>query len=269
MGYISIADRRTLVSIWLHDLKRSQTIAEDRTWFYILRSSAIVCDHDRRIAGSQAIAEVCFHMIAGDRRTFCDLRSVIRDRLRSYGNQPLGPDYMANFIPGWNFSPANRDEISDRPSETNPLETKLSITRRRIQPGLKILARYTQTGLGLSARPNGPENLKKVSCNRNGISARAEKGTRVFALTVFSHLRAWLHGEFQPGLKFRSAHRAEILLRLHAQFQPGRKTQISVRKFTEVRKHNRYACSRSFFSPGWKNDSDYMVFQPGWPGWKS
>ena len=28
-------------------------------------------------AGSQAIAEVCFHMIADDRRTFCDLRSAI------------------------------------------------------------------------------------------------------------------------------------------------------------------------------------------------
>ena len=73
-------------------------------------------------------------------------------------------------------------------------------------------------------------------------------------------LRAWLHGEFQPGLKFRSALRAEILLQLHGQFQPGRKTLISVRTFTEVRKHNRYACSRSFFSPGWKNDSDYMDF---------
>ena len=74
------------------------------------------------------------------------------------------------------------------------------------------------------------------------------------------NLRAWLHGEFQPGLKFRFAHWAEILLRLHAQFQPGRKTQISLRKFTEVWKRNRYACSRSFFSPGWKNDSDYMDF---------
>ena len=37
--------------------------------FYLLRSSAIT------IAGSQAIAEVCFHMIAE--------LSVIRDRLRS------------------------------------------------------------------------------------------------------------------------------------------------------------------------------------------
>ena len=59
-----------------------------------------------------------------------------------------------------------------------------------------------------------------------------------------------LHGEFQPGLKFRSAHRAEILLRLHDQFQPMRKTLIPVGKFNEMRKHNRYACSRSFFSPG-------------------
>ena len=23
----------------------------------------------------------------------------------------LGPDYMANFTPGWNFNPANRAEI--------------------------------------------------------------------------------------------------------------------------------------------------------------
>ena len=80
--------------------------------------------------------------------------------------------------------------------------------------------------------------------------------------------RAWLHGEFQPGLKFRSAHRAEILLRLHGQFQPRRKTLISVRKFTEVRKHNRYACSRSFFSLCWKNDSDYMDFSARLAGLK-
>ena len=53
MGYLAIADRRTLVSIWSQDRKRSQTIAEDRTWFYLLRSSAIVCDHDRRIAGDR------------------------------------------------------------------------------------------------------------------------------------------------------------------------------------------------------------------------
>ena len=32
-----------------------------------------VCDHDR----SQTIADMCFYMIADDRRTFCDLRSAI------------------------------------------------------------------------------------------------------------------------------------------------------------------------------------------------
>ena len=50
----------------------------DRTWFYLLRSSAIT------IAGSQTIAEVFPY----DRRPYCDLRSAICDP-RSYGNQPL------------------------------------------------------------------------------------------------------------------------------------------------------------------------------------
>ena len=50
MGYISIAE------LWFpYDRRRSQKI-----------------EH-----GSQAIAEVCFHMIADDRRTLRDLRSAI------------------------------------------------------------------------------------------------------------------------------------------------------------------------------------------------
>ena len=75
MGYVSISDRRTLVSIWSQDRKQSQTIADPLAIFNL--SSAIVCDHDRRIAGdrrrlqkcvsiwSQTIAEVspiCGHM---------------------------------------------------------------------------------------------------------------------------------------------------------------------------------------------------------------
>ena len=55
------------------DRKQSQMIARRSQK---IEHGAIVCDHDRRIA------EVCFHIIADDRRTFCD-------RLRSYGNQPL------------------------------------------------------------------------------------------------------------------------------------------------------------------------------------
>ena len=50
-------------------------------------SSAIVCDHDRRIADDRRSS---FHMIADDRRPYCELRmrSAICDP-RSYGNQPL------------------------------------------------------------------------------------------------------------------------------------------------------------------------------------
>ena len=48
-------------------------------------SSAIVCDHDRRIADDRRSS---FHMIADDRRPYCDLRSANCDP-RSYGNQPL------------------------------------------------------------------------------------------------------------------------------------------------------------------------------------
>ena len=48
-----------------------ETSPLDRTWFYLLRSSAIT------IAGSQTIAKVCFHMIADDRKSYCDLRSAI------------------------------------------------------------------------------------------------------------------------------------------------------------------------------------------------
>ena len=48
--------------------------------------------------------------------------------------------------------------------------------RGAIQPGLKILARYIQTGLGFSARANGLKNLKK------------------------SHV---IETEFQPGLESR------------------------------------------------------------------
>ena len=43
-------------------------------------SSAIVCDHDRRIADDRRSS---FHMIADDRRPYCDLRSAIRDHMET------------------------------------------------------------------------------------------------------------------------------------------------------------------------------------------
>ena len=80
MGYVSIADRRTLVSIWSH---KSQLIANDRRRSQKIEHGSILCDRLRSsaitITRAQSIAEVCFHMIADDRRTFCDLRSAICD----------------------------------------------------------------------------------------------------------------------------------------------------------------------------------------------
>ena len=69
--YYGIRFDRRSQNFGFHMIAQSQLIADYRTWFYLLRLSAIT------IAGSQTIAEECFHMIADDRRTFCDLRSAI------------------------------------------------------------------------------------------------------------------------------------------------------------------------------------------------
>ena len=128
---------------------------------------------------------------------------------------------MANFIPGWNFSPA---------SETNPLKTKLSITWREIQPGvqfspgLKIVARYSQTGLGFSARPNGPANLIK------------------------SHV---IETEFQPGPKKEREHAHWLCCR----------TSVSI--LTEIcvlRPGWNWACHHNNISATWAERN----FSPGW-----
>ena len=49
-------------------------IANDRRRSQKIEHGSIFCGRLR--SRSQAIAEVCFHMIADDRRTFCDLRSA-------------------------------------------------------------------------------------------------------------------------------------------------------------------------------------------------
>ena len=70
---------------------------------------------------------------------------------------------------------------------------------------------------------------------------------------------------FYGTTQFQFRHKAKNSMRIYRDgktvlfFNPG-KTQISTRKFSEVKKHIRYACSRSFFRQGWKNDSDYMDF---------
>ena len=82
-----------------------------------------------------------------------------------------------------------------------------------------------------------------------GSGSQSSSPRRNHRVVFLRHLS--LTVSFNPGsVKFRFAHQAEILLRLYGQFHPGRKTQISMGKFTEMRKHDRCACSRSFFSPG-------------------
>ena len=90
-----IADDRR--SMFPYDRRRSQTLLRsaicDPRSYGDQPLCSIFCDRLRSsaimIAGSQTIAEVCFHMIADDRRRSQTLlRSAICDP-RSYGNQPL------------------------------------------------------------------------------------------------------------------------------------------------------------------------------------
>ena len=129
--------------------------------------------------------------------------------------------------------------------------------------GLKILARFENTGLGFSA-------CSRIHDQQADCTVNKSKG-RVCSC---NHLRGsqWnspCNQALQPGLKFRSAHRAETLLWLRAQFQPanfrekvywGAKTQ-SMRMLAFV------------FGPELKFCFDYMrlfqIFRPVWPGWKS
>lgn len=60
---------------------------------------------------------------------------------------------------------------------------------------------------------------------------------------------------FYGTTQFQFRHKAKNSMRIYRDgktvlfFNPG-KTQISTRKFSEVKKHIRYACSRSFFRQG-------------------
>ena len=101
-------------------------------------------------------------------------------------------------------------------------------------------------------------------------------------LTWYFSLRGRLHGEFQPGLKFQPAHRAEIFLRLHGWFQPGVKFKIAVKSgrppscFAEntITEHAQAHFSARAeilmrlhevflsFSPGWKSQPG-LKFSPG------
>ena len=73
----------------------------------------------------------------------------------------LGPDYMANFSPGRNFSSANRAEISSRLLKQILLKSNCRLHGEGFSPGRNSARARNPSGLGFSARPNGPEKLIK------------------------------------------------------------------------------------------------------------
>ena len=98
-------------------------------------------------------------------------------------NNLLGPDYMANFSPGRNFSSANRAEISSRLLKQIFLKSNCQLHGEGFSPGRN----------SARARIFSPAKrawkAEKISCNRNGISARAEKWAWTCAVILFSRKR--------------------------------------------------------------------------------
>ena len=84
-------------------------------------SSAIVCDHDRRIADDRRSS---FHMIA-DLIAICDLRSAICDP-RSYGNQPLDRTWFY-LLRSSAITIAGSQTIADLIAICDHMETSLKI----------------------------------------------------------------------------------------------------------------------------------------------
>ena len=88
--------------------------------------------------------------------------------------------------------------------------------RGTIQPGLKVIARYEQTGLGFSARAELRPVLKKSHVsNRKVISARAEKQEIIWLPDSPETLRA------QFGAETNISARAEVRHVIATKLQPG------------------------------------------------
>ena len=94
-------------------------------------SSAIVCDHDRRIADDRRSS---FHMIADDCRPYCDLRSAICDP-RSYGNQPLDRTWFY-LLRSSAITIAGSQTIADLIAICDHMETSLKYTNIHIYKGI-------------------------------------------------------------------------------------------------------------------------------------
>ena len=72
--------------------------------------------------------------------------------------------------------------------------------------------------------------------------------------TLHTILRGWLHGEFQPGLKFQPSWTGWKKTRLHGKFQPGLKLNVRAGTvvFLYLLLYTRVVRMRLWiFSPGW------------------
>ena len=106
-------------------------------------------------------------------------------------------DYMTNFSPGWN----KQNHYACPSSLFSPRWNYVSITWEifrfsgpfATQPGLKILARFEQTGLGFSARAELRPGLNPSPCNRQFDFKRICLRSRA---EVSARLTRW---NFSPG----------------------------------------------------------------------
>ena len=114
-------------------------------------SSAIVCDHDRRIADDRRSS---FHMIADDRRPYCDLRSAICDP-RSYGNQPLDRTWFY-LLRSSAITIAGSQTIADLIAICDHMETSLNTTAN----SLFIWASISTSATSLQARAFLPQEIR-------------------------------------------------------------------------------------------------------------
>ena len=88
-----------------------------------------------------------------------------------------------------------------------------------IQPMLKILPWYSQTGLGFSARPNGPENLKKSHVTETEFQPGLKKERE--RAHVFSHLSKLSHRNLCPGWNWACNHNNISAGWAERNFSPG------------------------------------------------
>ena len=103
MGYLSIADRRTLVSIWSHNRNRSQTIADDRRRSQKIEHGSIFCDRLRSRSQDRRRSQKCvsiWSQTIAELFAICDPRSaIVCDHMETSLNS------RANIVIFLTFSP--------------------------------------------------------------------------------------------------------------------------------------------------------------------